>query len=57
MDVGTLRQMAREVNEIIHAAPLPRMKDEAGGEWVDRDALAAEVRARFLRHIEKEDRR
>jgi len=51
-----LRRMAREVNEIIMAAPLDRMCDEDGTEWVARDALADEVRKRFLALIRQAKR-
>jgi hypothetical protein len=48
MTKDELARLGREMNEIIHAAPILRMRDEFGREWVDRDALAVEVRKRFL---------
>jgi hypothetical protein len=51
MTKDDLRRVAREMNEIIFAAPLPRMRDENGGEWVDRDALAVAVRQFMERRI------
>jgi len=51
MDLATLQVIAREINEIIYAAPLLRLRDDDGTEFVARDDLAREVRAHILRRI------
>jgi hypothetical protein len=51
MDRDDLRQIGREMNEIIYAAPVLRSRDENGVEWVARDDLVLVVRDHFLLHI------
>lgn len=47
--VDEVKAVGREVDEIIFSAPLPRLREADGSEWVDRDALAAAVREHFKR--------
>jgi hypothetical protein len=45
------QQAFREAVEIIYSAPLQRLRDEDGTEYVARDPLTAEVRGHAMRRL------
>jgi hypothetical protein len=46
---AVVQRTSRECIEIAHSAPLLRLRDDDGTEYVARDALMVEIRAHALR--------